>query len=420
MDLFMMSPPAAPEPSAAIVRQLTPPSSEIIDTPSTSDSTSVISSGYASTIEGDGERVYDLAITIPQTWDELIEKTLVGGEDFGYLFSKIHHEPKHNTATQDQLGEPLSINGDLEGEDGEDKEWLPNNDQFTFAKLLGSTRFSDIELYVGPEKKLVHGHLAILAEKSEYFNSQELILTPGQPLKVDMTTFDYDIFGFVLKYIYTGEISHPEHPSALVELYHQSLFLRITGITDHVLDYIYELLEIEADARTLTSHNSPTLQNNVPTYAFSMNYIVTLIRGLKFRGMETMEADRKIKAIIELIVELDNFDKWLKKLTFISMLDDHPEVARIMLCKYSKAKLLKVRQEVEVGEISDYSEHMQLIQRGQLPTMMDTLEQRLFEHQSSLRKLNTALEKLRVHHSELHNETEVLEHLVQGFARDLN
>ncbi|KAF3252112.1 hypothetical protein TWF192_004565 [Orbilia oligospora] len=43
-------------------------------------------------------------------------------------------------------------------------------------------------------EKLVKGHLAILAERSEFFNLKAPDNCPWRPLKVDMTTFDYSSF----------------------------------------------------------------------------------------------------------------------------------------------------------------------------------------------------------------------------------
>ncbi|KAF3147858.1 hypothetical protein TWF569_005970 [Orbilia oligospora] len=340
---------------------------------------------------------YHLTITISQPWNELVEQTLIGGDKLQRLFSMIHTEPKCSTAPEDSTSALLdtendsrdSVSAPLEASDNEDDEWLPNDDpdrnQTGFARLLGNPRFSDIELYVGPGKKLIKGHLAILAEKFEIFNSKAPDNCPWRPLKVDMTTFDYNSFQYILEYIYTGVISHPEHPSVVSEIYHQSLYLGVSRFTDHILDYIYELLETEIEY-------SDTI---------SVEYIVTLIRGLQFRKITAPEARKRLKAIFELIVELVDFDKWLERDNFTSMLDEHPEVARVMLCSYSKNKLLKVRQEFAMAGIEDTIEHQKIIAKGYLPTVVGILNKGIADQRDSLEKLETTIKDLESHHEKL-------------------
>ncbi|KAF3165513.1 hypothetical protein TWF751_009071 [Orbilia oligospora] len=301
---------------------------------------------------------YYLTITISQPWNEIVEQTLIGVSTSALLDTE--------NDSRDSVSAPL------EASDNEDDEWLPNDDpdrnQTGFARLLGNQRFSDIELYVGPEKKLIKGHLVILAEKFEFFNSKAPDNCPWGPLKVDMTTFDYNSFQYILEYIYTGVISHPEHPSVVSEIYHQSLYLGVSGFTDHILDYIYELLETEIE-------HSDTI---------SVEYIVTLIRELQFRKITVPEARKRLKAIFELIVD------------------------------YSKNKLLKVRQEFAMAGIEDTVEHQKIIAKGYLPAAVGILNKGIADQRDSLESLETTIKDLESHHEKLSKENSLLDVQLHG------
>ncbi|KAK6508548.1 hypothetical protein TWF506_010635 [Arthrobotrys conoides] len=368
----------------------------------------------------DNNTFYDLAITIPQPWTELIEHTVANKDKLEKLFYLIHTEPKFSMAMEVSTGALLGTksesggstsallndNTEMETSDDEDDDWLPNDDpdrgQTVFARLLGNPRFSDVELYVGSEKKLIKGHLAVLAEKSEFFNSKVPDHCPTRPLKVDMTTFDPDSFKYILEYIYSGVISHPEHPTVIAELYHQSLYLGVREFTDHILDYIYEVLEVEVE----------------DTKSISMDYTIALIRGLQFRKIGTPETCKKLKAIFEIIVEFVDFDHMLQQNAFTLMLDEHPEVARVMLCKYSKVKLLKVRQEYETCDMDDFdgAEHEKLLAKGHYPDAVKALRQRISDQYKTLEKLKTKIKKLDSHHEQLVKENTLLDHTLDAFS----
>ncbi|KAK6512454.1 hypothetical protein TWF481_001340 [Arthrobotrys musiformis] len=138
--------------------------------------------------------------------------------------------------------------------------------------------------------------------------------------------------------------------------------------------------------------------------------------NFEIRNIDAPESRKKFKSIFALAVELANFDKWLQQKAFTLLLDELPEVARIMLCTYSKVKLLKVRQEVETGEIEDITEHEELIRKGRLPDMVNALEEKLNIHCESLGKMRSTISDLGANFTELSQEGEVLLHLINDFS----
>lgn len=72
--------------------------------------------------------------------------------------------------------------------------------------LINSRRFSDLELVVGREQHVVHGHKAILAARSEWF---EAALRPGfreaREGRIILPEEDPKIFEALLEFLYTGE-----------------------------------------------------------------------------------------------------------------------------------------------------------------------------------------------------------------------
>ncbi|KAF3315965.1 hypothetical protein TWF173_002746 [Orbilia oligospora] len=345
-------------------KQLSYPSSAI----KTSDA-SVVNLGETPAMDPTTERYfndafYHLAITISQPWNELVERTLVGGGKLQRLFSMIHTEPKFSTAPEDSTIALLdtendsrdSVSAPLEASDNEDDEWLPNDDpnrnQAGFARYIVDFLKPTILRYRAlcwPREKVDQGPPCYPSRKFEFFNSKAPDNCPWRPLKVDMITFDYNSFQYILEYIYTGVIPHPEHPSVVSEIYHQSLYLGVSGFTDHILNYTYELLEIEIE-------HSDTI---------SVEYIVTLIRGLQF---------------------LD-FDKWLQQDDFTLMLDEHPE---------------------------DTTEHQKIIAKGYLPTAVGILNKGITDQRDSLEKLETTIKDLESHHEKLSKENSLLDAQLHG------
>jgi hypothetical protein len=72
--------------------------------------------------------------------------------------------------------------------------------------LINSRKFSDLELVVGAEEHIVHGHKAILAARSEWF---EAALRPGfreaREGRIILPDEDPKIFEALLEFLYTGE-----------------------------------------------------------------------------------------------------------------------------------------------------------------------------------------------------------------------
>ncbi|KAH8153287.1 uncharacterized protein LAJ45_02874 [Morchella importuna] len=79
--------------------------------------------------------------------------------------------------------------------------------------LINNRKFSDLELVVGPNKQIVHGHKAILATRSEWF---EAALRPGfresREGRITLPDEDPKIFEALLEFLYTGE-----YPLASIE-----------------------------------------------------------------------------------------------------------------------------------------------------------------------------------------------------------
>ncbi|KAG0636244.1 hypothetical protein HOY80DRAFT_374557 [Tuber brumale] len=72
--------------------------------------------------------------------------------------------------------------------------------------LINSRKYSDLELVVGPDRHIVHGHKAILAARSEWF---EAALRPGfreaREGRIILPDEDPKIFEALLEFLYTGE-----------------------------------------------------------------------------------------------------------------------------------------------------------------------------------------------------------------------
>ncbi|EGX54165.1 hypothetical protein AOL_s00004g198 [Orbilia oligospora ATCC 24927] len=96
------------------------------------------------------------------------------------------------------------------------------------------------------------------------------------------------------------------------------------------------------------------------------------------------------------------------------MLDEHPEVARVMLCSYSKNKLLKVRQEFEMAGIEDTTEHQKIIAKGCLPTAVGILNKGITDQRDSLEKLETTIKDLESHNEKLSKENSLLDAQLHG------
>lgn len=79
--------------------------------------------------------------------------------------------------------------------------------------LINNRKFSDLELVVGPDRQIVHGHKAILAARSEWF---EAALRPGfresREGRIILPDDDPKIFEALLEFLYTGE-----YPLATIE-----------------------------------------------------------------------------------------------------------------------------------------------------------------------------------------------------------
>ncbi|KAF3909285.1 hypothetical protein ABW20_dc0107423 [Dactylellina cionopaga] len=114
--------------------------------------------------EEDQGKSWDLKLTISRPWAELLECTLVGEKTLECLFDKIHE-----AETDFQI--PYSDKEDLDISKFENEIRRPEQEYSSgFDPLFENPRFADIELYIGPEKRLVRTHRAILAASSDYFN----------------------------------------------------------------------------------------------------------------------------------------------------------------------------------------------------------------------------------------------------------
>ncbi|KAI5853391.1 hypothetical protein BZA05DRAFT_444411 [Tricharina praecox] len=73
-------------------------------------------------------------------------------------------------------------------------------------KLLNSREFSDLEIVVGPEQKVLYAHKAILAARSEWFRSAlRPAFREAREGRITVLEDDPKIFEALLEFLYTGE-----------------------------------------------------------------------------------------------------------------------------------------------------------------------------------------------------------------------
>ncbi|KAF3909194.1 hypothetical protein ABW20_dc0101506 [Dactylellina cionopaga] len=183
------------------------------------------------------------------------------------------------------------------------------------------------------------------------------------------------------------------------------MYLGIGELTDHVLDYIAETLETDGDDHIEGS----------PSDNLSLEYLVTLIQGLAFRKHHASNNTRKFNTIFEKVVKHFKFDAWLKEEDFTRMLDRHPDIARVMLCKYSKIKLFKVEQELNSLETEDENtkDREKIFTAAALLERTEIFRKSLSKHATSLEEFKKAITELVGRHSKkLDDDTVVLQYLM--------
>ncbi|KAF3936547.1 hypothetical protein ABW19_dt0201700 [Dactylella cylindrospora] len=286
----------------------------------------------------------DIRFQISRPWPDLLKETLVGRDDLENLFEEEYDE-----------GEPEPGDG--------------------FEKLFRTRQYADVDLYVGSDQKLIQAHRAILVEEStsfeKFFKEAEIPTS-----SIDMSTYNADVFLVILRYLYTTTIRHSKHPSFLAELFHQSLYLGVAVITRHVIWYL------ESNLRECLEGEE----------GISLPYVVTLVRGLQFRKHK--DGNARISRILELLVENPDFDGWLDKPQFTKMLDEHPEVARIMLSHYQKMKKLKLEQEVKARGAEDAAVEKWTIQAAEAQEKLKSISEGLFVHKKTIDELKEGIDKL--------------------------
>jgi len=271
---------------------------------------------------------------IERPWSDLVNSTVVGSKNLHHLFAQEY-------------------NGTV-----------PDGSYAGFPKLFSDSLFADVRLSVGPDAIEVGAHQAILAEKSDYFHEyfkNSVAVCPCSS-KVYMSTFNSNVLKNILQFIYTGQIKHSEHPAQIAELYHESIYLGVKPFTDHIIQYIKRMIK--------EGHG---LNNEV-----SMEYVITLIRGLKFR--EQLSRVDDVNEILGLVVEDSRFDAWLDQNEFLKLLEDHPEVSSVMLCRYSKIKHQKVEQSsLKISELAITS-GKQVIDANSVNKKLDKIQEMLETH----------------------------------------
>ena len=107
--------------------------------------------------------------------------------------------------------------------------------------LINNSKYSDIEILCGDEKKLL-GCRAILAARSEVFD--RLLYNESHENQISfpkINTFGMEI---ILEYTYTGSIKEESlTKDNIVEAFHAADYFQLTDLHDNIMETVKETLE---------------------------------------------------------------------------------------------------------------------------------------------------------------------------------
>ncbi|KAF3909603.1 hypothetical protein AA313_de0206126 [Arthrobotrys entomopaga] len=240
-----------------------------------------------------------------------------------------------------------------------------------FPKLYESSRFSDIEIVVGPNETTFHAHCAILCEKSSFFD-KSLKKLAEYPTTIKLPTCHAETFEVILRYLYTGEIKHSQHPGMVARLYKDANFLGIPEIKEHVLSLFLEKISFES----------------IQVDDWEV-YVIGMVRGLA-ESIDSSHGWKDATLIFNAVVEMRGFESWVNSKKFMEMLDENAIPARMML-----QKLVLKNRRTQESIRKDYSEKIETIQ-DDANAVRDALTLDLAEKENKINELdgkNGALEE---------------------------
>ncbi|KAG0256560.1 hypothetical protein DFQ27_005665 [Actinomortierella ambigua] len=122
-------------------------------------------------------------------------------------------------------------------------------------KFVNSTTLSDVDLLIGPEEVIRHGHSFLLRARSPYFEAV-LDSSPQEPTTTTTTTtttkrillrlpnMDVDTFDRILEYLYTGQtVLDLDH---IAQIYNASLELQLDRVQAACKQVVRESLSVES------------------------------------------------------------------------------------------------------------------------------------------------------------------------------
>ncbi|EPS42147.1 hypothetical protein H072_3836 [Dactylellina haptotyla CBS 200.50] len=181
-----------------------------------------------------------------------------------------------------------------------------------FTKSLGEdfTRFSDVRLMVGPKNTVIPTHKIILSEGSTYF--ERLFASENQKKTTTKVTLHECHPGTVeriVKYIYTGRITHSYHPGHVARMYREASLLEVPEIVNHIKSFLIR---------------------NISRQEGSTVYSTTAIEALA-QCVATAEAWEGLEEFLWLAMKRPEFYEWVRKDSSARVLDGNATISRLML-----------------------------------------------------------------------------------------
>ncbi|KAK6538685.1 hypothetical protein TWF694_010259 [Orbilia ellipsospora] len=194
-------------------------------------------------------------------------------------------------------------------------------------KLLETSRFSDIRVIVGTTERVFKAHRAILCEKSSFFDAA-FENTADTPSKITLPNGHAETFEVLLRYLYTGEIKHSQHPGLVARLCNEARYLGIPRIEEHVISHFLEEITLR-DSR-------------VSDWEI---YVIAMLRGFA-EFTNSPWAWKRLDLLFDAIVMIEGFEDWVQSKRFVEMMDENAIMARMMLQKFV-LKNEKMREKTE-------------------------------------------------------------------------
>lgn len=191
-----------------------------------------------------------------------------------------------------------------------------------------------MELEIGPERTRIRAHCGILSESSPLFldGLKDMLARPSSPRDIPiypLQSVHCDTMKVILRYMYTGQISHSLHPGLVARLYIEANFFGIEVLMNHVIEYFRSVM---------TTGNPLAVESEI-----SANYVVGMIQGLA-QGVSG-KGWGVFDVVLEAAVRRSDFDQWMEEPVFLDMLDKNTIPARIILQKCHRIlKELKSQQ----------------------------------------------------------------------------